>query len=123
MHTPTKRRAQTQNEQPMVQVGPHMVPIFGQLDNNELAVVDLNTLMRLAALLQQADIRKILATHRERIAMLDEGLYKGHVEMENGMEAFTEILSSELRFHQTINQITLYRDEENIIEQFLRSED
>jgi hypothetical protein len=123
MHTPTKRRAQTQNEQPMVQVGPHMVPIFGQLDNNELAVVDLNTLMRLAALLPQADIRKILATHRERIAMLDEGLYKGHVEMENGMEAFTEILSSELRFHQTINQITLYRDEENIIEQFLRSED
>lgn len=112
INRPFKRPAQTENEQPMVQVGAHMVPIFGQLDNNELAVVDLNTLMRLASMLPKAHIEQIVKSTIDKLDKLKEKiiLYAQFNEnnQKEALAEYTEILESELRFQRTINQITLF---------------
>ena len=109
-----KGQAQSQNEQsnndqPTANVNGQEVPIFGQLDNNQLALVDLETLMRLADMLPKADIRNILDKHVKSVEMLDKALYSGDIQKEEGMAQFVDLLSSELRFHTTVNQITMFK--------------
>lgn len=116
---PRHKAQQAEPQNQSVEINGKDVPLFGNLDNNDLAVVDLNVLTRLAKMLPKAHIRVIIENHVQKLRELDKALYSGEVEKEQGLNAFTEILESELRFHRTINQIKLFAGIEEKVDEMV----
>lgn len=73
------------------------VPAFGDLNNNKLAVVDLNVLTKLCDLLPKANFYQIKKEHLSNVDINAQSL-----------EDFTQILEDELRFHRSVNEIVNY---------------
>lgn len=70
---------------------------------NDLAVVDLNVLKRLATFLPKASIHQIKSDFKAR---LDEC---------NGLGEYVDALRDELSFHETCNLITTVKIEKNVV--------
>lgn len=71
-------------------------PIFGNIQSNNLAVVDLDVLKLLTDRLPKANINDIKDAFIDRINRQWE------------MDGYINELALELRFHSSVNQITLY---------------
>lgn len=115
-------RAKAQQAQPQnqsVEINGKDVPLFGNLDTNGLAVVDLNVLTRLAEMLPKANIRQIInETIQELVNIRQENEAKV-LSSEETVAAYTETLERELRFHRTINQIKLFAGIEEKIDEMV----
>ena len=108
-HKPQQAEPQNQS----VEINGKDVPLFGNLDNNDLAVVDLNVLTRLAAMLPKANIVEIIDNMIENLNLLKDSHYQQNGKnADKTVAAYTETLESELRFHRTVNQIKLFIMEE-----------
>lgn len=66
---------------------------------NELAVVDLNVIKRLASFLPKASVNQIKSDFKDRM----DGC--------NSLEMYVEALRNELSFHETVNLITTVKIE------------
>lgn len=85
------------------------VPLFGNLTNDNLAVVDLGVLQKLTKHLPKTNSRAIIETHMNDCNELLHNHING-VDDEGGLfNKYTALLDAELRFHKTVNQITNYK--------------
>lgn len=110
---PRHKAQQAEPQNPSVEINGKNVPLFGNLDNNDLAVVDLNVLTRLAAMLPKANIVEIIDNMIENLNLLKDSHYQQNGKnADKTVAAYTETLESELRFHRTVNQIKLFIMEE-----------
>lgn len=71
-----------------------LVPKFG----GKLAIVDLNTIKRLASLLPSADLTEI------------KQYFKSRLNATTTLEQYLQVLEEELAFHKSINMITEYEE-------------
>lgn len=123
---PFKRPAQTENEQPqseqlqneattpnfqMLETEQGPIPVFGTFEwSKNLAIVDVEVLKKLTALLQHADLREIIDNMINKLRTLKNDLYHETFENTSAVKMYTDMLSEELRFHKTVNDISLYKN-------------